>query len=609
MYDVTELEIRNHGALCVLQEGAEYLPQITEDLANTDDVPMQGEPGDYYSDSTVSVDYILTGPAMMRFLKRFGCSWGDKITEMRQLLLKLMMSESAGPLNIKRDPNETIEYVNSLNWEQLRIAIRERQRGKQGRVKKAFVVKTVAALKYYLEMTDAEKGRDLLINYPNEFADFLEEEHDHPDYENLASKVRKNPDDVESLEDIDDALTAEFYNWARNRIDDVYAPSYLFMESHGIIKDQWLIHFTSDANAIARNGFQFGVADLATLGLTTSFKNDSSIKRDGGYNFAYLLEDFEKYGRSRGGRGWKYGSECVIFKASGLLVWHHGDEEYQVVFDGKTAHDIIPIVEGDDGWEITDWRRHDRPVFKAEELPRVIDWVVNNFEQYRSNIVKTPGKQVTNKNASPPALDTQKSVSYYHGIRSANEATAKSIMKEGLQNIPSEFWGVNLRPQEAVYLTKHLGTAIAYAGGITEIASFPAFIRECLFAGHDKIYVAVIDGKDLTANVEVDEDELDDLLSNLHLQREEDFSENEKKLMDLWRQHEFARAKKLIPHLPPQLTYWLLDATQFQNLAHHGPVPVQSVYVWDLKDPEALSNLRKSYDYNEPVGAQRLHAE
>lgn len=129
-----------------------------------------------------------------------------------------------------------------------------------------------------------------------------------------------------------------------------------------------------------------GVSEIEKLGLTTSLGEFD--KKYGGYNFAYTLGDFKKYGRSdytRGG-GWKYGKEAVIFNASGVKLWHHGDEEPQVIFWGATAKNIIPLTRGDN----MDWAVRSKVtgniLFESDELETLVRWVEAHFNQYRKHL-------------------------------------------------------------------------------------------------------------------------------------------------------------------------------------------------------------------------------
>jgi hypothetical protein len=167
--------------------------------------------------------------------------------------------------------------------------------------------------------------------------------------------------------------------------DSDYPAWSYFDDSPELIKNQWLIHFTDDADSIVREGFKYGVDDMTKLGLTTHLGEFD--KKYGGYNFAYLLSDFPRYGRRSyvHGGGYKYGKEAVVFNASGIKLWHYGDEEPQVIFYGNTAKNIIPITKG----ENTDWSIRDkngRILFENDKLERVVDWLVDNYSQYRKSI-------------------------------------------------------------------------------------------------------------------------------------------------------------------------------------------------------------------------------
>ena len=122
--------------------------------------------------------------------------------------------------------------------------------------------------------------------------------------------------------------------------------------------------------------------ELETLGLTTYHSFD---KKSGGYNFAFTLNDYERYGKNRSFgsyRGWKYGKEAVMFHASGVKTWHWGDEEPQVIFWGPSARDIVLIENLEGEWGVTNGNTG-RVIYKSERLPDVEVWVVNNFNQYR----------------------------------------------------------------------------------------------------------------------------------------------------------------------------------------------------------------------------------
>lgn len=75
-HDTTNREeaIRNHGAIVVLKDGEdvmEHRPGGDDEFGYTD-YPLQVEPGDYFSREGVVPDYVITGPALVRFFKRNG---------------------------------------------------------------------------------------------------------------------------------------------------------------------------------------------------------------------------------------------------------------------------------------------------------------------------------------------------------------------------------------------------------------------------------------------------------------------------------------------------------------------------------------------------------
>lgn len=149
----------------------------------------------------------------------------------------------------------------------------------------------------------------------------------------------------------------------------------------------WLVHFTNDADSIAQEGFRYGVDDMTKLGLTTWFKNEGDMKRHGGYNFAVIAgsRDMNNIARQR-----KYGKQIVLFQNSGVQMYHHGDEEYQIVFNGADVdpRSIIVIKSGQEA----DWGVYVHPnkrnrypretLFEAESLEACVEWAIKNLRQY-----------------------------------------------------------------------------------------------------------------------------------------------------------------------------------------------------------------------------------
>lgn len=265
----------------------------------------------------------------------------------------------------------------------------------------ALIVNEVAALARYLKLTPAEQGREVARQFPHVWAAWMENEDDNPDG---AANVQKwleedlGPID-DAIDETDDAEMARFResNTVLSTLNSASDPTFLFMDFEKILSNRWMVHFTSDASGIARDGFTRGVADLTALGLTTHFSEREKL--GGGYGFAYEVGDehYAKRGSRRGEQ--RYGDEAVLFRASGVKVWHHGDEEPQVIFWGGTATDIVVLERGEyrrksgksdwdtsEGWYVGP---SEHPFFAADDISDVIAWVIANFRQYKHQLLSS----------------------------------------------------------------------------------------------------------------------------------------------------------------------------------------------------------------------------
>jgi len=265
-----------------------------------------------------------------------------------------------------------------------------------------FVTNEVVYLKQYFSLTDQQKQQSLPHEFPYMFKDFLDvsgEEFTPPTHEFIDSDGITQPGDpYETFEIIDwveqhnPKLFTSFAKWLKDNIDshsldipDQEYPAWSFFGSPSLVKNQWMIHFTNDAYAIESQGFKYGVDDYTKLGLTTSLGEFD--KKYGGYNFAYLISEFNRYYRSNHGYGNKYGNEAVIFRASGLRLWHHGDEEPQVIFYGKTATNIMAIEEGENKQFAIKSKKTGRILFESDDLKTIVFWIEKNYDQYRKHLI------------------------------------------------------------------------------------------------------------------------------------------------------------------------------------------------------------------------------
>lgn len=268
------------------------------------------------------------------------------------------------------------------------------------KVLKEYVTKDSIYLKDYLSMSKEQKMEGLPHEYYNFFDDFLVE----TDYDFEKPKRKDDYGDDEDmfdneyelvhwLERNDKQTYNSFAKYLYEKIsngelpipEEEYPAWTYFSDNPQIVKNQWLIHMTDNAEDIARNGFQYGVSDMTKLGLTTRLSFFE--KKFGGYNFAYTIPDFLKYARRSyvNGGGYKYGNEAVIFRASGIGVWHYGDNENQVIFYGNTAKDIIPITQGDNA-KYAIHNNRGGVLFENDDLDVVVKWLANNYQQYRKRL-------------------------------------------------------------------------------------------------------------------------------------------------------------------------------------------------------------------------------
>jgi hypothetical protein len=274
---------------------------------------------------------------------------------------------------------------------------------KNNKILKEYITNNEIYLRDYLSMPESSRKQFLPDEYYYLFDDFLEEtgiDFEMPK-ETVPSNYADEPDEEVDMFDDNLELMTYLMNYEEHiyesfadylydkilgntlPIDDSEYPAWsYFSDNPELIKNQWLIHFTNDAEGISNNGFKYGVDDMTKLGLTTNMSEFD--KKYGGYNFAYTLNDFVRYSKrsyTQGG-GYKYGKEAVIFNASGIKVWHHGDEEPQVIFYGNTAKNIISITAGEEyDWGV--YNKTGKILFENSELEKVVKWITQNYQQYR----------------------------------------------------------------------------------------------------------------------------------------------------------------------------------------------------------------------------------
>jgi hypothetical protein len=246
-----------------------------------------------------------------------------------------------------------------------------------------YAVKDITTLKRYLNLSKEDQKKYLSEEYWYTWEYFVDEHDEYDEYEvNDYDEVNDLPDEVKEVWD----------TWIYDKLDkgdhidininDEDVPTWVFMDFVELVKNRWLVHLTNDADGIMSKGFLYGVDNMEKLGLTTHMGD--ADKEMGGYNFAYDIQDVDRYGKSRG--RYKYGEEAVFFRASGIKIQHHADEEPQIIFYGNTATDIIPAYQNDGSWELRSIKTNETVVTR-NSLGQLGEWLEKNFAQYSKSLI------------------------------------------------------------------------------------------------------------------------------------------------------------------------------------------------------------------------------
>lgn len=118
LHDITDEEFIKYGAIVVIQDGDEYFEQRPDKDERYVEYPYAVEPNDYYSEHIIRADYILTGNAMIRFLKRYNVwprTFSDvSIKNKKEFLIKLAIKK-----NPQLSKDSILKTINS--WDDKKI--------------------------------------------------------------------------------------------------------------------------------------------------------------------------------------------------------------------------------------------------------------------------------------------------------------------------------------------------------------------------------------------------------------------------------------------------------------------------------------------------------
>jgi hypothetical protein len=172
----------------------------------------------------------------------------------------------------------------------------------------------------------------------------------------------------------------------------------------------WLVHFSYQAEAIAVQGFRKGFSDPRRLGLTMHFPEEAPEKQGAGYNFAFLAGSQDMLEAASTER---YGNGAVMFQNSGVQVYHHADEETQIIFQGNQVNPqgIVHLkMWNDHSWSVMS--KVTRKALFSGSIGQCADWVKANFQQYHNQFA-LPGNTYNKQTMQLNEEALQRSIARY----------------------------------------------------------------------------------------------------------------------------------------------------------------------------------------------------
>lgn len=248
--------------------------------------------------------------------------------------------------------------------------------------------------KFMSTASDQEKIKDLIFEEPYSIEKYLKTiGKQHQELNSFIMEMIKDSDVVyeeDFVNGVSDTivklgLSDGFISFFKYTIDYYEWPSWLVMDFIKVVKNEWCIHFTSDSDNISKYGFTGGTDDVSHLGYTGAGQE----KKSAGYNFAFLINDRSVNFNS-------YGDEAVIFRASGVEVYHSGDEQNQVIFWGPNVREIIPIHQEYGDWVV--YGGNGQILVRKDKPSEIAIWAVENLPQYRKQIMTGKNGYIPRRN-------------------------------------------------------------------------------------------------------------------------------------------------------------------------------------------------------------------
>jgi hypothetical protein len=257
------------------------------------------------------------------------------------------------------------------------------------RIINEFLTNELIKFNEYLKSSKASKKNPLPYKYSHLFNDFVLD----TGYKFEGPREAGENKIISWLEKNDKKTYDKFAEYLYDKIEKETLPirpnkypSWRWFKSPEILKNQWLIHFSNAAKEISKSGFKLGAKNIDDLACTRGLP--ASDKVEGGYNFGFTIDDFPKHYLYPTAYGYqhRYGNYAVLFRASGIRVWHEKDKEHQVIFNGRDAKDIILIEFKNDPFRYIICGKNGKILFGNPDLNIVVRWAINNYGQYHKII-------------------------------------------------------------------------------------------------------------------------------------------------------------------------------------------------------------------------------
>jgi len=228
--------------------------------------------------------------------------------------------------------------------------------------------------------SSCEKARDLAYYCSYYIGEYIKEiYYRYSEFENLLNDGEFDYENEEKVETFckmleENNLCGHFISIMQDIVDYYELPSWCTMDFNRIVKNEWCIHFGSDSESIAKEGFTGGTPDIESLAYT----NAGQQKHYAGYNFAFLIND-RKVDYN------EYGDEAVIFRTSGVEIYHYGDNQNQVIFWGPNVKSFIPIHQDNGDWVV--YGQNGQVLVRCGRPSEIALWATENLPQYRKQIM------------------------------------------------------------------------------------------------------------------------------------------------------------------------------------------------------------------------------